>query len=425
MATLNVMSYTGAELDYAIPEIWSRKILKDYMRKSFWAKKIGPSGSSQPIVTRNDFTADAGDTVHIQVLSRSFPAAVTGESTLMGSEAKLALGQFNLSVDWKRMAYAYTKKLKKMTFFEIAMVINSQLSDWLALDTDNDIFYELITTAAAKTSTIYANGKTSLATLTEDDTFSHIEIDKMKLALKRRGTMPIQVKTDGGGIQNYFGYVMSEVDAHNLRQDKWWWDTNIQALDRGMNQPAFTGALGIYNGMILYDYNSIKGVQGTGLRPEAQIYGTHTAIVTTITVGANDKNDYTKNFPSTGYLSIMNTAGTAREFVQYTGKTAYTFTGCTRASTYGGTTSVASTYVTGDLITLYNHVSYQIGFGAETCAHVWSVYPQPIKQTYDYEFEQGLGIECMMGVKAIEDSANKCPNYVLGASYAGNPLVGL
>ena len=417
MATLNLSTKTT--LDYAIPEWWDVKVRDDAARKAFFGPRFeGPEGSRKPIIRRDDFTKQPGDTIHIQVLSSLGGDGVTGESTLEGNEEQLSLAQFDLSVDWLRHAVAFTKKATKEANFNAIMAAGRLLSDWFARETDASMFTELLDTATPDT--LYSNDATSTATLGTNDTFGTTEIDRIKVALQRKGAIPLSVKTKGGIELPMYGIVISEIDEYNLKADSVWNEAQRDAGIRGENNNLFLGALGVWNGCIIYTHHGISGYQGTPLRPECSIYGSHTDSVNIITVGANTNRNYTKFFPSTGTLSIVGSDGT-REFVTYTGKTNNTFTGCTRGDTYGSTSTSGAAYTGNELVTSYNHRSRQLGFGAEIAARGWGKYFTPIKQMHDYNFEHGVGVECVYGQKAVENSDGNQPNYLVNESYAANP----
>jgi len=417
MPTLNVTNKSA--LDYAIPEKWEVKVRKDAARKAFWSKFEGAEGAGMPIIKRNDFTKSPGDTVHIQVLSQLGGDGVTGESTLAGNEEKLVLGQFDLTVDWLRHAVAFTEKATKEANFNAIMAANGMLSTWLARRNDSDMFAQLITTASPDT--LYSGDATTEETLGTNDTFGTTEIDRIKVALMRKGALPIRIIKKGKQELPVYGVVISEMDEYNLRADTVWNESNRVAMLRGEENPLFTGALGMYNGVLVYTHYGMAGYQGTPIRPEASIYDSHNDSVGTITVGVSTAKNYTRFFTSTGTIAIVN-ASKEKEFVSYTGKTNNTFTGCSRGATYNSDAADgASAYVTGNLITQSNHVSMQVAFGAEIAAKSYGMYPTPIKQSEDYDFEKGVGVKMVYGQKAIEDAAGDKPNYLLVKSYAGNP----
>lgn len=427
-ATLNVMTYDAGSgvLDYSIPTWWAERLRDDAIRRAFWGARFeGKEGSRKPIIVNEDLTKKPGDRINFQVVSQLFNPGVTAETALTGSEEKLALGQYYLTVDWLRNAVSYTKNLEKRVNFNVAQTIRAELSDWLKRKMDGDMFSALISGA---TNTLYAGDATSLATLGANDTFGTEEIDRIKLALSRTA-IPIRVEGEAGDEEEYFGIVISEVDEYWLKGDAVWQQAQRDAGPRDYTKNRiFTGALGMYNGCIVYVHRakkSARNVQGSPLRPEVRLYTTMTAGSTEaefdISTTYKDLGDF---FSSTGTLTIDSEEMTYTSVTAGTGTgSTYRFAGLSRGA--NGTTAAAHT--AGALITQRN-VASVIGFGAEVAVRGWGMKPVPITQGYDYKFpdgssfENGLGIAAVYGQSVITDSAGDSPNYVLLKTYANNPI---
>jgi len=426
-ATLSVMSYSGAQLDYAIPEYWAERLRDDAIRRAFWGARFeGKEGSRKPIIVNEDFTKKPGDIMRFQVVSQVFTPGVTGETTLQGSEAKLALGQYTLTVDWVRNAIAYTKALEKRVNFNIAQTIRQELSDWLARRIDSDMFKAII---AGATNTIYAGDAATVASLGANDHFGTEEIDRIKLALQRTA-IPIRVEGAEGEEEEYYGAVISEIDEYWLKGDSVWSQAQRDAGPRDYSKNRiFTGALGMYNGVIIYVHRakkSARNIQGSPLRPEARLYSDIASGATTapfdISTTSKDLGDF---FSTNGTITIDSEEIVYTSITVGTGMTGstYTFAGLTRGS--NGTTAAAHT--AGALITQRN-VASVIGFGAEIACRGWGMKPVPITQGYDYKFpdgssfENGLGVAAVFGQVVIADSAGDAPNFILMKTYADNPI---
>ena len=408
-------SDTNSDLDSAVPEIWEKRLRLDAARKSFWGPMKGGEGSEKPIIEKEDFVNQAGDVIHINVVSELYGPGVTGENTARGNEDKLATAKFDVTVDWLRKVVALTKKVKKEVLFDVIQQTRMAIANWLARDLDRQTFAQLLTNV---TDTLYAGNATSEATLAADDTFTTQELDKIKLALDRKGAIPLSVEREGGQETYHYGVVISEVDEYNLRGDDRWLQAVQYAQNRGEKNPIFTGRPVEWNGLLVYTLRGVKAagcVQGTPLRPETTVYGALAATGDVTVGGAAQSNtgqqkQFTQFFGSTGTLAIDS------EEISYTSKTYRTFAGCTRGA--NGTT--AATHASGALVT-QRHVSSVIGFGAEICAFAWGQHPQRIEDIDDYGFITGIGIETLFGVKAIEDSAATMPNYLVMKCYAKNP----
>lgn len=420
-AMIAMNSDTDSDLDYNVPEIWEKRLRYDASRKSFWGVMKGKEGSEKPIIEKEDFVNQAGDVIHVQIMSELYGPGVTGENTLRGSEDKLSTGQFNVAVDWLRKAVATTKKVKKEINFEIMAEARVRLSNWLARELDRQVFAGLITDS---THTLYAGNASSEATLGDDDTFTTQELDKIKLALDRKGAIPLSVSKKGGQETYHYGCVISEVDEYNLRGDDRWLEAVKFAQLRGDDNPIFTGRPVEWNGLLVWTLRGVRAagcVQGTPLRPETTLYtdgaGTAlTAVATTILVGGaaqsnvGQQKQFTQFFATTGTIKIDN------EEMTYTGKTYRSFTTVTRGA--NGTT--AATHAEGSLIT-QRDISTIIGFGAEISIFAWGQHPKRIEDMDDYGFITGIGLETLYGVKAVKDSAGATPNYLLMKAFSKNP----
>jgi N4-gp56 family major capsid protein len=407
---------TDADLDYNIPEIWEKRMRLDASRKSCFGAMSGSEFSEQPIIEKDQFVNEPGDVIHVNVMTELYGPAVTGETTLRGKEDKLSTGQFNITVDWLRKAVATTKKVKKAVNFDVFQQVRIRLTNWWAREKDRLIFAQLLDNT---TNTLYAGNATSSATLGSDDTFTTQELDKIKLALDRQGTIPLSVSRDGGQETYHYGVVISEVDEFNLRGDDRYLEAVKMAQMRSDKNPIFIGRPVEWNGLLIFTLRGVKAagcIQGTPLRPECAVYGSLTADATTVTVGGaaetatGQQKQFTQFFGTTGTLKIGD------EEIEYTGKTYRTFTGCTR----GANSTTAETHSDGDLVT-QRDTSKVLAFGAEILAFGWGQHPARVEDKDDYGFITGIGIETLYGVKAIEDSAGDKPNYLVMEAYSGNP----
>jgi N4-gp56 family major capsid protein len=419
MAPMN--SDSDSDLDSAVPEIWEKRLRLDASRKSFWGNLKGGEGSEKPIIEKEDFVNQKGDVIHINVVSELYGPGVEGESTARGNEDKLATASFSVTVNWLRKVVGLTKKVKKEVMFDAVQLTRTAISNWLARELDRNTFVQLLDNT---TDTLYAGNATSAATLGDDDTFTTQELDKIKLALDRKGAIPLSVDRKNGQETYHYGVVISEVDEYNLRGDDRWLEAVQTAQASGENNPIFSGRPVEWNGLLVYTLRGVKAagcIQGTPLRPECSVYTDGaatdlTSVATTILIGGvanantGQQKQYTQFFASTGTIKIDS------EEITYSGKTYRSFTGCTRGA--NGTTAAA--HAEGSLVTQRN-VSKIIGFGAEICAFAWGQHPQRIEDTDDYGFITGLGIETLYGVKAIEDSDGNKPNYLVMQAFSKNP----
>ena len=425
MPTLNIR--TAANLADLIPPLWVKTVRDDVTLKEFFSKMSGPEGSQSAIVEKNDFLKQPGDTLTFLVESDLYGAGQTGENTLKGNEEKATTHQFGVPVTLYRHAEAVSRLAQKEAMVNSIVRAGGRLSRWIARKRDEIIFDELLdpgsttlgtqnqyydTVTGPEPKTLYGGSATSIATLSSTCRFSLDEIDKCKLALMRMGTKPMEIRSSKTGEELYFFIaILDEMSAFRLFSSTAYRSAVQSMLPRSFDHPLVQGAIGAWNGVILHTYTSInQGChQGTALRPECSLYANVTTAGTSITVGANDGREYTKNFPSSGTLTI-NRAGTTHQEA-YTAKTDYSFTGM----------SLARDYTANDLITGQNDHSTCIFLGAEAAARAFAEKDSAITDVDDYGMELGVGVEAIWGNRCIQDSSGAAVNHLLLKVFADAP----
>lgn len=433
--SLNV--HNTSDLDVFIPEHWDTKVRRDAERKSFWDKFEGSEGSNSPIIRRDDFVAKAGDLVHVNVHTNLKGAGVYGETELKGKEEKLSFNQFDLKVDWIRHAVGFNKRGTKRSMLDAMSTANAVLSTWLAKRKDDDLFAQLIDLAAqrhlaaadsASVTTLYPNAITTIAGLTNADTFGTAEITKIKTALNRKLALPIETVMDGKQLINFYGVVLDDIAAeYYLKNDTVWAQAQREAGLRSDSNRLFRGAFGSWNGVVIYSYQGKAG-QGSFLRPEAITTATSLANAAVVFGASGDRTPYTQYFPQAATKYVATEADGTENAVTMDGgatiKAALDETNLALQYQLAAHTHAEYTDA-GTIITQENHFASAIGFGAEIAARVWGQYPKPITEVRDYGFQNGVGVEAVYGCKMIEDSADVAPNHVILRHYCKNPYLGI
>ncbi|MFW9872137.1 MAG: DUF4043 family protein [Candidatus Thorarchaeota archaeon] len=412
---------TSNDHDDAVPDWWEDGIRTDVDIVAFWNENMmGAEGSGNPIIKKDDYRKyDSGDTIKMNVSEKIFGDGVTGENKLEGNEDTYSIGQFSFTVDDFRNGIAYTQKFKREVNYPTQVHFQRLLTDWTAVRNDDLIFNEMINGSTSPRS-LYGNDAASVDALNDGDHLGTNEIDKVKLALQRLGAQPFE--TPYGYC---YGLVIDEISEYRLKGDTLWNQANREAGPRSYKENAlFKGSmmgkygkvLGIWNGVVVYVYNSIRSgatLRGTYLRPEAQVVSAHTAGASTLVVGTNNNKNYLKYWPSSGKVYIQAEGSNTAEEVAYSAK----------ANNYTLTLSGTSSYNhgVGAICTYYESVSRCIGFGAESVAYGYGMPITRIDNARDYGYVKGMGIHGVNGAKLIEDSNSAIPNVVILNVKAFNP----
>ena len=396
-------------MDDFIPELWHRTVRNDRIQRELFTRFEGKEGTQSAVIAANDLKKEAGDTIHFETISELYAAPTTGESTLEGGEEKFTDHQYDLTIDFVRHAVAVSRKANKLAFIKAIDRAAPKLGRYFAKYFDEVIFDLLIDGATTM--------GTAEASLSSTDRLKPSILDAIKLGLIRRGALPIEAQVgDHGEVKEFYACIIDEVSAYHLQTNDTFRQTMRESMPRGKDNPMFNGALGVWNGLILYTYSGIhQGChQGTPQRPECALTSATSGTGTkTLTVGTVADRDYTKHFASSGTLRIQADGTNDAENCVYTGKTINTFTGVEVAE---------SAHLVGSRITQQNNMSTIVSFGAEALCRAFTERDYAIPGTpKDYRMQISIALESITGVALIEDSAGNVPNVLNHRCYADLP----
>lgn len=275
----------AADYDSQNPDIWAEDLYAQAENLTFWNRFIGEPGSSLPIVRRDELEKAAGDTIKLDIALALAGSGVTGDTAnLEGNEEKLKLRQMSVTMRDFAHAVRSSEKATILNAHNLRSTALNQLRKWLAGYIDDDLFAELtgntkrdgtsgttvptnnkFACGSATSRTSVANsdggGRLSLADLTELKAYAQSDL-KIE---------PIQME-DG---EEYFGFVAHPYAIMQLkRYDTNWSQAQRDAGVRGMDNPLFTGAAGVWDGVILFSSNRVpRSTNGTILVSDNVFFG--------------------------------------------------------------------------------------------------------------------------------------------------------
>jgi len=250
-----------ADVQNQVPDIWAKDLYAQAEHMTFWHRFEGPPGSSMPIIRRDDLEKDPGDVVKLDIVLALTGAGQTGDTVLLeGNEEALKFRQVSITVESLQHAVRWGKKASILNVHDLRQTSLGQLQKWLAGKLDDAIFNEVsggpgasITEANLPTSMKwFAGSATSVGTVADTDAGGRLklsDISDIKAYAKTQNKIePIRV-SDGGEV---YGLVLHEYAALALKKDAQWQQAQREAMARGADNPLFTGALGMWDNVILY-----------------------------------------------------------------------------------------------------------------------------------------------------------------------------
>lgn len=252
-------------------KLWSRKLFREALHATSFANFIGNDSNS--IIQMVDETAKgAGDRVRVTLRMQINGDGIGGDSTLEGSEEALVTHTDDVLIDQLRHAVRTGGRMTEQRIpFNIRNEARLALQDWWADRIDQAIANQLAAnnaqsdnkftgmnsvTSIDSSHIIRADSNTDDANLadTTSDRFSLTLIDD---AVETAETLDVPIRPVMVGGEPHYVMFLHPNQVRDLRTNTdtgQWMDIQKAAMQGGRvdNNPIFTGALGVYNGVILH-----------------------------------------------------------------------------------------------------------------------------------------------------------------------------
>ena len=246
------------------PELWRKQLFADVRDNLYMTRFIGTTEQSM-IQELEDLKKEQGSNISFGLGMKLSNSGITGDSTLEGQEEAMTDYDEDVAIDQLRHAVRLTGRMdEKKNAYNMRMSAKNRLADWWAERIDKEIMDKLCgkasstfsntPTAAASSRSIYAGGQASIGAITSAMKMDTKILDAAKQMAKLASPMirPVRV----GGKEYYVG-ILHPYDATNLRQDPVWNQAQRDANVRGEDNPIFSGALGIYNGIVIHEHEYV------------------------------------------------------------------------------------------------------------------------------------------------------------------------
>lgn len=236
-----------------VPKVWAKKVWHEGVKDSYFDKFTAMDGSN--VVHQNkDLTNVKGDSVVFGLMMNLTGSGVEGNrQKLSGSEDTLNIYDFTVQTQLVRNAVsrfeADDQKSQYDMLKEIKVVLKQWLSDWL----DNKLISRL-SYNPSNGEVLYASAAGTQSSITANDKLTTTIISRAKRKAMMHAPKIQPIKVDG--MDKYIMLVHPWA-ARDLKDDPKWLAAQQNANIRGSKNPIFTGALGEYDGVILYEYERV------------------------------------------------------------------------------------------------------------------------------------------------------------------------
>jgi N4-gp56 family major capsid protein len=263
-----------------VTQQWAKDTFVEAFPNNFFAPYMG--GKDAIIEVKHDLDNDAGDRIHYGLLmGLDETTGITGDSVLTGNEEAMTMYSTTMYISQLRHGVRLTGRMdEQKARFSMRSKAKELLKAWLPRAIDYHIFTQLAgddtytfagnTGVEADSDHVVVCGNTAWSTdvstteaaMDSADFLTTWEIDVALEKAKVLSPMirPIRVK----GEEHYL-LVIHPYCASKLKYgiDTKWYEAMRDAQVRGEKNPIFSGALGMFNGVIIREHRMIPVVNNS------------------------------------------------------------------------------------------------------------------------------------------------------------------
>jgi len=271
-------------------KLFAKKLFEEALKQTYFARFMG-SGTDNVVQVKNETSKGPGDKITIGLRMQLSGAGIQGDGTLESNEEGLTTFSDAVVIDQLRHAVRSAGKMSEQRVtFEVREEARMGLQDWWAdrLDTS---FFNQIAGNTAQSDTRYTGNQAAIApdsshkkfvnsnestdaSVSTTSLFTLSVLDKALEAAVTASPLIRPIKYQGQNMYVTFIHPVQVTDLRTSTSTGQWLDIQKAAMQGGRvnDNPIFTGALGVYNNIVLHSAFRI---------PQAVNAGTSAAIAST------------------------------------------------------------------------------------------------------------------------------------------------
>ena len=248
---------------------WAKELQSEVSKGVYFSKFMGEGPGSAIHVKQME--EGKGKDVTFGLVSQLSGSAITGDSSLEGNEQSLSTFSNTVSTNQKRLAVRDTGKFansKVLYDFRSTSLdlLKTQYSELI----DADIFSALSATSgthayyrADNSTSVYAISDPKAA-LAATDSITLADISAMKTLAQIGGSANYRMRPIRVDGNDYYVLVLHPEVAYDLFELDEFQQIQREAQNRGESNPLFSGALGIYNGVVIHAHEGVNTFDNGG-----------------------------------------------------------------------------------------------------------------------------------------------------------------
>lgn len=276
-------------------KVWAKKLFEEALKQTYFSRFMG-SGTDNVVQIKDEMAKGPGDRITIGLRMQLSGAGIQGDGTLEGNEEGLVTYSDNVFIDQLRHAVRSAGKMSEQRVtFDVREECRMGLQDWFA-DRLDQSFFNQIAGNTAQTDTRYTgnqaavapdaahkkfvnSNETTDASISTTSVFSLTVIDKAIEAAVTASPLVRPIKYQGENMYAAFLHPVQVTDMRISTTTGQWLDIQKAAMTGGRvnDSPIFTGALGVYNNVVLH--SSFRVPQAVNASTSLAIASTRRAVL--------------------------------------------------------------------------------------------------------------------------------------------------
>lgn len=240
-----------------VQKLWAKKLFIDAQVEEYFQTHgfIG-EGPNFLIEKKTELSKDQGDQITFGLTMKLSGDGVDDDATLEGFEEEIEAYDFPITVHQKRHAVRLKGKMEEQkAAYKMRSDAKEKLKTWLTEYLERERFRILGTNPTAGRTFLTSADHATVGTLDDTDllTTEYISTVKRKALLAQPKIRAVRIKGD-----THYVMVVHPFVARDLKKDEKWVNAQKDANLRGETNPLFSGALGIWDGVVLHEHELVR-----------------------------------------------------------------------------------------------------------------------------------------------------------------------
>ena len=263
-------------------KVWAKKLFEEALKQTYFSRFMG-AGTDNVIQVKDEMSKGPGDRVTIGLRMQLTGSGVQGDGTLEGNEEGLITYSDNVFIDQLRHAVRSAGKMSEQRVtFDVRDECRMGLQDWWAGQLDVSFFNQICGNTAQSDSRFTGNqvaiapdaahkkfvnsNEATDASISTTSVFSLTVIDKAIEAAVTASPLIRPIKYQGENMYVAFLHPVQVTDMRISTTTGQWLDIQKAAMTGGRvnDNPIFSGALGVYNNVVLHSSFRVPAAVNAG-----------------------------------------------------------------------------------------------------------------------------------------------------------------